>query len=264
MVDDFVVGGDSITITDFHWPILIYGLEWVGLADVLILADNAGVPGATLHLLTDVSATLDPTGSTFFGFPMDVVTVLLGSPITLQPGTYWLGLRPVGGSGSVNVSFWVTAAVTGSELFGSDDSMQTWDSSTDMFGTAYDVAFCITGTQHGSLCLEYLPGDANMHVGVWPPEVIGGDVTYLVNYFRNLPANPACWLEGFYYSGDANGDCQVIGADVTRLVTYFRGLAPILYCDDFEPCWGPPPNLPDPWPPEPDGWPNCGPPPPGN
>jgi uncharacterized repeat protein (TIGR01451 family) len=99
---------------------------------------------------------------------------------------------------------------------------------------------------------SYLPGDANMSVGQWPPQVIGGDVTYLVNYFRGL--SNACLLGGFYCSGDANADCQVIGSDVTRMVTYFRGLADIIPCPDYEPAWPTPDDLPVD---APSGWPNC-------
>ncbi len=99
---------------------------------------------------------------------------------------------------------------------------------------------------------EYLPGDANMAAAAWPPNVIGADVTYLVNYFRAI-ASP-CLLDGFYASGDANGDCAVIGADVTYLVQYFRGANDIQYCPDYEPAWSTPDELPVN---EPDGWPNC-------
>ncbi|MCP4582552.1 MAG: hypothetical protein GY839_13165 [candidate division Zixibacteria bacterium] len=101
---------------------------------------------------------------------------------------------------------------------------------------------------------EYLPGDANMANGVWPPTVIGGDVTYLVNYFRSMPSSQACLLGGFYCSADANGDCAIIGSDVTRLVNYFRGQTTLEYCPDYEPAWPIPDDLPEE---APVGWPNC-------
>jgi hypothetical protein len=85
--------------------------------------------------------------------------------------------------------------------------------------------------------------------GIWPPTVIGADVTYLVNYFRSLSG--PCLLDGFYASADANGDCMVIGSDVTRLVNYFRGLTDISWCPDWPTTW---PPVPDDAPP---GWPNC-------
>jgi hypothetical protein len=102
---------------------------------------------------------------------------------------------------------------------------------------------------------KYLPGDANMYNGQWPPEVIGSDVTYLVNYFRGLENNPACLIGNFYCAGDANGDCQVIGSDVTRMVSYFRGNNMLEFCPDYQPSWIAPEDLPDNAPP---GWPNCG------
>jgi hypothetical protein len=100
----------------------------------------------------------------------------------------------------------------------------------------------------------YLPGDANMAAGVWPPSVIGGDVTYLVNYFKGAPANTGCMNNGFYASADANGDCLVIGGDVTRLVNYFRAEADISWCPAFAPAWPTPDDLP---PDPPPGWPYC-------
>lgn len=99
---------------------------------------------------------------------------------------------------------------------------------------------------------EYLAGDANMRNGQWPPQVIGSDVTYLVNYFRGL--TEACMMDSFYCSGDANGDCQVIGSDVTRLISYFRTLANVSYCPDYPPLWASPINIPDD---PPIGWPDC-------
>jgi hypothetical protein len=106
----------------------------------------------------------------------------------------------------------------------------------------------------GSVSYDYLPGDANMTNGAWPPTVIGSDVTYLVNYFRSLPSSQACLLDGFWCSADANGDCNIIGSDVTKLVNYFRGLTDIEYCIDYEPTWPTPDDLPIEPPP---GWPNC-------
>ena len=84
--------------------------------------------------------------------------------------------------------------------------------------------------------------------------LFGGDVTYLVNYFRSQPCCPSCLLQGFFCAADINGDCSVIGGDVTRLVNYFRGRADILNCPDYPPAWPTMDDLPvDP----PAGWPNC-------
>jgi hypothetical protein len=99
---------------------------------------------------------------------------------------------------------------------------------------------------------EYMPGDANMINGQWPPQIIGSDVTFLVGYFRGL--NHPCLLDGFYCAGDANGDCLIIGSDVTKMVTYFRGLTTLGYCSDYPPAWLTPGDCPSA---APSGWPNC-------
>ncbi|MCP4580401.1 MAG: hypothetical protein GY839_02195 [candidate division Zixibacteria bacterium] len=101
---------------------------------------------------------------------------------------------------------------------------------------------------------KYLPGDANMANGTWPPSIIGADVTYLVNFFRSMPSSQSCLLDGFWCSADANGDCQIIGGDVTKLVNYFRGFASISFCPDYQPAWPTPDDLPTE---APDDWPNC-------
>jgi len=54
----------------------------------------------------------------------------------------------------------------------------------------------------------YLPGDVNMALGIWPPTVIGGDVTYLVGYFIG-GGQASCNLDGFWASADINGDCTI-------------------------------------------------------
>jgi hypothetical protein len=96
---------------------------------------------------------------------------------------------------------------------------------------------------------NYLPGDANMENGIWPPTVIGGDVTYLVGWFRGI--NGSYFVGGFYNSADANGGCSIIGSDVTRLVSFFSGTAAISHCADYPTAW---PPLPDEMPSD---WPNC-------
>lgn len=107
----------------------------------------------------------------------------------------------------------------------------------------------------GSSAIAYLPGDANMYNGAWPPAVIGADVTYLVNYFRGMPSNPACLLSGYYCAADINADCRVIGSDVTRMVSYFRNQAAIEPCPDYQPAWLTPDDCPEE---APSGWPDCG------
>lgn len=58
-------------------------------------------------------------------------------------------------------------------------------------------------------------------------QLLGSDVTYLVNYFRGLGYCPCSRC-----AGDANGDGNIIGSDVTYLVRYFTGAgAPPPPCD---------------------------------
>ncbi len=103
-----------------------------------------------------------------------------------------------------------------------------------------------------TILYDYLPGDASMYAGAWPPNILGADVTYLVNYFRGT--TEACLLGGFYASGDINGDCAVIGSDVTYLTTYFRGGNPPTYCPNYYPSWPTSGDLPAS---APYSWPNC-------
>ncbi|MCP4581508.1 MAG: hypothetical protein GY839_07795, partial [candidate division Zixibacteria bacterium] len=126
-----------------------------------------------------------------------------------------------------------------------------------------DVSCCVGagegGADIGALgsgcdAIIYMMGDVNMYNGAWPPSVIGGDVTYLVNYFRNIPSSQPCLIDGFWSSADANGDCNIIGSDVTKLVNYFRGQGDLTYCPDSPPSWLNPDNLPIE---APEGWPNC-------
>jgi len=92
----------------------------------------------------------------------------------------------------------------------------------------------------------YLAGDANMfneYVDVGNPLTgpwrIGGDVTFLVNFFDLSSGNQPCLMynpgntdnypggpvNGYYFaSGDATGEGFVTGGDVTRLVNYFASV----------------------------------------
>jgi len=110
---------------------------------------------------------------------------------------------------------------------------------------ASDVGDLVTG-------YAYLPGDANMAGENWPPTTTSPDVTYLVNFFRG--AGGDCKLDGFWASGDANGDCDVIGSDVTKLVNFFRGITTISYCPGYPPLWLGSGDIPAE---APVGWPNC-------
>ena len=135
-----------------------------------------------------------------------------------------------------------------SEIDCLDGYMGTWMGEGSVCGE-YNDETGFPGCQ-GPDTYEYLPGDANMLAGLWPPRVIGSDVTYLVNYFRGISG--PCLFEGFFACADANGDCRVVGSDVTYLVNFFRGLNTLSYCPEYETNWADnPPSV------MPDGWPNC-------
>mgnify|MGYP000411161115 CR=1 FL=1 len=89
---------------------------------------------------------------------------------------------------------------------------------------------------------DFVPGDIN-----GDGNVMGGDVTYGVRYFKGLgnPPPDSCWNDStgswLYSAGDANGDCQFRGSDITFLVAYFKGLQPrIKWCPQTPPLVIPP------------------------
>jgi len=82
----------------------------------------------------------------------------------------------------------------------------------------------------------YLMGDANMSLGLWPPSVIGSDVTYMSHFFMGM-YNPPCLIYGFWASADINGDCMIIGSDAVKLVRYFKGKDVISFCPAYPPLW---------------------------
>ncbi|MCD6161199.1 MAG: hypothetical protein J7K40_02155 [candidate division Zixibacteria bacterium] len=102
--------------------------------------------------------------------------------------------------------------------------------------------------------IYYYPGDVNMFNGIWPPQVMGSDATYLVNFFRGNQASQPCLIDGFWPSADINGDCSIIGSDVIALVNYFKGSGSIKYCPDYKLYKFNPDSLPEN---PPSGWPNC-------
>jgi len=101
---------------------------------------------------------------------------------------------------------------------------------------------------------QYLPGDANMFLGIWPPQIMGSDVTYMVNYFVGMLTSQPCLLDGFWASADVNGDCIVMGSDVVKLGRYFKGEDSISFCPDYYPYWLTIDDIPDD---QPLGWPPC-------
>ena len=159
------------------------------------------------------------------------VPELVGSDITDAEGLYGFNVDP---AGIYSLTFTKANYV--------DTSLT--DLTTILCGTTQaDMIMCIAG-------FAYLPGDVNMALGIWPPQCIGGDVTYLVGYFIG-GGQAACMLDGFWASADINGDCTIIGGDVTALVGYFVAGGSLVPCPAYQPLWPPLPFE------APEGWPNC-------
>ncbi|MCP4582880.1 MAG: hypothetical protein GY839_14820, partial [candidate division Zixibacteria bacterium] len=258
--DDTQVGmevGDEVTLrgeVDEY-----YGLTEI--KDVTSLVTNTTGNAVLEYELTDSDElwecdTLAAAGENLEGMLVSLVDVTVSS--SASGGRYWL--RTAGAIDSVELD---------------DDLYKNGDGSDEPVfevGATYDYIKGIVQYTYGTyelwprgaadvadLGFAYVPGDCNMSNGLWPVTVVGGDVTYLVNYFIQM--NDGCKIDGFFMSADVNGDCMVIGSDVTRMVNYFRQLGDIEYCADYEPLWPTPADCPvDP----PDGWPNCDPPPPAS
>jgi hypothetical protein len=83
---------------------------------------------------------------------------------------------------------------------------------------------------------SYILGDIN-----GDGNVLGGDVTYGVRFFKRIGDHPpdSCYMDSisnyFYVAGDVNGNCEFRGSDITRLVAYFKGRMPLSYCHFFPP-----------------------------
>ena len=168
-----------------------------------------------------------------------------------------------------------------------------------IIGHSSSMSFAIDGgfwpsasAPAGPIDFAYLAGDANManetvDIGnpLTGPWRVGGDVTFLVNYFNIESGNQPCLMfnpnntdtypggpqDGHYFaSADATGEGFVTGGDVSRLVQYFGGQAEIHWYgwdkpdpeNYYPPQWlnnrgsgldQPVPPLED----LPDGWPNC-------
>ena len=218
--------------------------------------DGAGKPDISAPVCSyTASLTGVDTYNLFAGFTVYYYSYDLPTECVMTEG--WVSIRA---ASDPNCWFLWHNSVAGDLISWQYDESAEPDSQwTQPDDPPYDLSICLTSST-GPDCYEYLPGDANMFNGQWPPATIGGDVTFLVNYFRGSPASNPCFIsDGFWCSADVNGDCNVIGSDVTRLVQYFRGAADIEICVDRcgPPCY-PPPGEPPVYPVDPPtGWPNC-------
>ena len=208
--------------------------------------------------------------------------------VTVRPNSYvrWINLDNVVHTSTADDAGWDSGDIQPGGVF----TLQFPD--TGSYGYHCTPHPSMVGTVNVAGGFAYLIGDANMFnesidlenplTGPWR---VGGDVTFLVNYFNidsgNQPClmhNPSAPNEGqinngyFFASADATGDCQVLGGDVSRLVQFFSGNpdAIIRWCgfDRPDPEHYYPPywlnnrgsGLEQPVPPLiqlPSGWPNC-------
>jgi archaellum component FlaF (FlaF/FlaG flagellin family) len=199
----------------------------------LVIIPPPPEPDMTLNL-TEISETVVEDESI-------VVDLIIGNAGTgdlifnMTDNATWLTENPTNGSipesGSDTIDVTLNAAGLSEGTYNATITL----TSNDPDQQSVEIQVTLDVITAGPTC-EYMPGDLN-----GDDQVIGGDVTTMVNYFRGIstPAD-SCWYEveqvWFYVAGDVNGDCLFIGADVTYLVSYFRGLTGGLdYCPNLPP-----------------------------
>ncbi len=148
IVDDVVVSS-SIDIEELHfWTLTQNGYDFQNTGDVVIYNNDGanGTPGSVVVELNDVPATREDLGETHFNIPAYIYEIS-GLNIHLNAGTYFIGMRPVN-SGTIAQNYWGTTAVNGSEIYFKSVyfGYPNFVPGSTLFGGAYDVAFCISGT----------------------------------------------------------------------------------------------------------------------
>jgi len=149
----------NVVVRDLHWWAVtddeFYSPFEYYFADLIILDDAGGMPGDVLFELPLLHTTRYNTCRDAFERDIYVYSIdALGIP--LPAGTYWFGMRPVN-YGSEGRSYNLTSAPNGtnecyfkSEQYGYPD----WTAGSQVFGEAYEIAFCVTGTVSGDYTYE--------------------------------------------------------------------------------------------------------------
>ncbi|MCP4581812.1 MAG: hypothetical protein GY839_09340 [candidate division Zixibacteria bacterium] len=243
-----------------------------GFNHSLFTENHAGNHGGAVYKRPEPFSIIEIYNCTFYQNSASVSGGALGGGTYLEfiyNSIFWEDSAPVGSEISGYIHFHNCNIQNGSDIYGEtniDCHPLFCNPDSGNFYLAENSCCLGTGDEYygddigaygvgcPAIINDYLPGDVNMYNAQWPPIVIGGDVTYLVNYFRSLPASQPCLIDGFWNSADANGDCLVIGSDVTRLVLFFRGQGDVYYCPEFPPMWLSPDDLPED---APEGWPGC-------
>jgi len=200
VVDD-VTFTDHVIVRDLHWwAISLDSYDWQNTDDLIILEDAGGMPGNVVYEMWDVPNTRIYMGiPNPWGYPQYYYSIE-GLNIPLPPGTYWFGMRPVDQDDG-GASYHLTSAPNGtnecyfkSDYFGVPD----WRSSSDQWGEAYDLAFCVTGTgPGGAKYSQPIACELNMH-------------------FSNMNSNLAPWMRFDDFV------CTMTG-DITKVVFWGGG-----------------------------------------
>ena len=183
----------------------------------------------------------------------------------LQPGNYWLLIRPTFWSGYPcpkdycllidTQTPWLSVDMNEGELAGDDPPLPitVHMDAANLLEGSYSGSLTIYSNDHNTPELtvpvefdvvegcHYIPGDINGN-----GYANGIDVTYGVTYFKggNLPpvdCVPPCIgvPDPFFAAGDVNGNCQFNGIDITYFVAYLKGLQPMIqWCEDCPPIQG--------------------------
>jgi hypothetical protein len=209
----------TANISSIHWyAINDYDYNWAQSADLILIYDSLGTPGQTLSLLSELPVQRQGSGRAVFG-RTEYIYSIDNLHISLLPGRYWIGLRPIGYNNFNN--YWLTSDGQGSQVYVAyPPDYPAWTPGSQVFGAEYDVAFCASG----AFACEYVIGDLN-DSGL----ADGVDVIYGVTFFKGGAApRDSCDCSPlpfpFYAAGDVNGNCSFNGIDLTYFVAYLKGL----------------------------------------
>ena len=161
VIDDMVVTGNTnLNGLVFHVAHSV-NFHWTGTIDLIVVLDNAGIPGTTFVQLLDVPATRRNTGVSF-GFlgPIWEYQADISPAVFVWPGAWWVGMRPVQVA-PVFGAFWTgTAATVGLEAYvlNPTGGIPAWTPSSQAYGhVATSMSFCMLG----------VPGTAPLGACCW-------------------------------------------------------------------------------------------------
>jgi len=177
IVDDVTIS-DPATIAGFFFETAettaAAGLyDWIGEVSVSIYADNAGTPSEVPLLVTTVPAARVSLG-TIAGGALEVFTYTVPTNIRVfEPGTYWIGLRPIADNLDGN-AFWLSSqSATFGNIIGAEAHFRStlfdfplWTPSSDP-----DAAGEAIGT---SFAMVFTFNDCNLNLVLDECDIAGG------------------------------------------------------------------------------------------